>query len=212
MNEIDKIVDQLEEFIEAGRTSTFSNKVSYNKKELLIYVDNLKLLIPEKIRMAERIVDNEESILKKAGQKAKEMVDEAEQEAKKIIDESSLIERAYEKADEIIRQAEAEGNRILESANNDASVIRGGALKYASDMLAEIQKINSHSISSMEKAFYSVIDKMKEQEEDLNHNKKLIDRELGEIREPEEEFSEDFHVAVSEADFYDDDREEDDKE
>lgn len=210
MNEIDKIVDQLEEFIETGKSSTFSpNKVTFNKKELLIYVDNLKLLIPEKVRMAQRIVENEESILRKAAEKAAEIIENANAEADKLIDESTLIERAYEKADEIIQQAEMEKEKIIFSANSDASVIRRGALSYTADMLAEIEKISAYSLSTIDKSFQAVMEAMKSNAEDLSHNKKLIERELGELKEGEnaypEEEDEDFHVQVSPEDFYDED-------
>lgn len=203
MNEIDRIVDELEEFIDRGRASTFSqNKVTVDKRRLLGYVDELKLRIPEQIRMAQRIVENEESILKKAGEKATDIIQEAKNEADQIVDESVLIERAYEKADEIVRSAEAEREGLIFSANNDATVIRKGALSYAAEMLAEIQKINQYSLSSLEKVFGSVMDAVKSNLEDLEHNRKLIERELGGLKE-EENYpkEEDFRVDISSEDF-----------
>lgn len=206
MNEIDRILDELEDFIERARSGFGSKKVSFSKDHILDYVDRLKISIPEQVKMAKRIVENEEAIILKANKNSEEVIEAAKLEAEKILDESNLINQAYERSDAIIAEAESQANKILLSANSDAMEIRRGALSYAADMLAEIEKIYHHTLSSTERSFSNVLDTLKANVEDLSHNRMLVLRELGESEEEEGggDFSEEeFLVNVSPEDFFD---------
>lgn len=207
MDEIRRILNEFEKYIDRGKTGFSGKKVTFVKDDLLDYLDRLNQNLPEQIKMAKRIVEMEEAIISKAKENASQIVENARAEADKIIDESNLIHEAYERADGIIHEAEEQANRILLSANNDAIDIRKGSLSYAGDMLAEIQKICQYSLSNSEKVYTSIMDAMKESVDDLVHNRMLVLKELGEMDEPREEASseEEFLVNVSPEDFLEED-------
>lgn len=213
MNNIDQLLDELEDFIEGSKTAGFrSNKVTMVKDDILEIVDRLKLYLPEDLKVARIIVENEKEILEKASIKAREMLEEAKAQAEKMIDESVLIEQAYEKADQIIKEAEEDANKILLSANNDATEIRRGALAYSSDMLAEVETIFKRSFEEAEQGFSHVLDSVEYNINVMSNNRKLILEELdsfeGENPEQderlEEDLEEDFRVSLPEDEFYED--------
>lgn len=205
MDEIKRLLNEFEKFIEKGKTNLSGKKVTFQKDELLEYLDEINQSIPEQVRSARRIVETEDAIIAKAREHADGLVAEAQLKAQKILDESVLIHQAYERADSIIGEAEEKANRILLSANNDALDIRRGSLNYSAEILEEVQKICNISLANAEKSYTSVMEAMKGNIDELVHSRMIVLRELGEIDEEskaEQADEDEFLVNVSPEDFF----------
>lgn len=56
------------------------------------------------------------------------------------------MREATEQANDLLERTNQQAQEILDNATNDANNIRMGALQYTDDMLANLEKIMSHTI------------------------------------------------------------------
>ena len=178
ISKIERMIDSMAEYIEDRKAMFSKNMVKISKDELLDYIDELKLCIPGEVKKANEIIATKNEILDEAKDKAEKIIEEAKAEAEKLINESEIIEEAYTRADEIIDKAEADAVAIKMEANTDAGDIRAGALSYASDMLAEVERIVEHSYDTTKARSENLMDSLRSNLEILRNNRNEIAREL----------------------------------
>ena len=63
-----------------------------------------------------------------------------------MVTESEIMREATEQANDLLERTNQQAQEILDNATNDANNIRMGALQYTDDMLANLEKIMSHTI------------------------------------------------------------------
>ncbi|MDO5037008.1 MAG: ATPase [Tissierellia bacterium] len=113
-----RLVDDLEDMLEVSNTVPLTRKVMVDKDEMLHILDQLRKQIPTDIAEAEGIKSREQEILEDAQYQAKQVVQSAHEEAKRLVDEDELVVLATEKAREMIEEAENESKEISLAARN----------------------------------------------------------------------------------------------
>ena len=122
---IEQIIEEIEEYVDSCKFQPLSStKIVVNKEELEELLRELRMKTPDEIKRYQKIISNKDAILADAQSKADAIVAEAREKTQSMVTES-----------EIMREA-------TEHANN----IRMGALQYTDDMLANLEKIMSHTI------------------------------------------------------------------
>jgi vacuolar-type H+-ATPase subunit H len=84
----------MEEILETSKKSMlFSDKVSVDKNKLMEIITELRLNLPDDIRMAQRLLGDHDRVIDDAQNKAKIIIDDAEVEAKKMVREDAAPTR-----------------------------------------------------------------------------------------------------------------------
>ena len=139
---------EMEEVLESSKKSMlFSDKVSVDKNKLMEIITDLRLNLPEDIRMAQRLLGDHDRVMDDAHIKAKNIIEEAEIEAQKMINK-----------DEITRRARDEAQDILDSAKKDARHMRNSSLEYADEILEKAESKIREIMSNLDKQHKAIME------------------------------------------------------
>ena len=107
-----ELLAELEEVIEKGIEFPIIKKTILDKEKLLDIINDISLSIPEEIREAKAINEDRERILADAHRQAEAKIKETEHKVVSLIDEHEITRKANEKANEIIEKAQKEAKEI----------------------------------------------------------------------------------------------------
>lgn len=133
-------IDKIEELINQARKVPFTSNVMVGEEEIYELIDSLRQILPEEIKQARWIVKERKDLLDEAKNEADRIVSEALDKASKLIAETEIIRKATKQAEEIVKDAE-----------NKARTIRLEAEDYADEKLANLQAILHKLITTVEK-------------------------------------------------------------
>lgn len=128
MNDIMNLIDQLEEIIDGAKSVPLSSNRMVNPAEVFDIIDEIRDSYPEDLKQARFIVRQE-----------KEIKEEAEASANRILEEAQDRARALIAETEVVRAAESRAAEIMEDARANAREIRLGADDYASEIMANLE-------------------------------------------------------------------------
>lgn len=124
-----KLIDEIEDIVEAGSGLPFSSKVMVDKSEILEILKEIRIKLPDEIKQAAWIKEERQRILAEAQQDADTLLTETEGRLVELVDQ-----------DEITRKANARAEEIVTKAQNNAKEIRLGSMEYADSLLLETQE------------------------------------------------------------------------
>lgn len=124
-----KLLEEIEDIVEAGSSVPFSQKVMVDKLEILDMVNEIRIKLPDEIKQASWIKDERQRILADAQEDADNMLKDANYKLEEIIGEN-----------EVVRLAEERATEILEKAKENAKEIRIGSMEYADGLLEDTQE------------------------------------------------------------------------
>jgi vacuolar-type H+-ATPase subunit H len=111
-----------------------------SEEEIYELIDSLRQILPEEIKQARWIVKERKELLDEAKNEADRIVSEALDKASKLIAETEIIRKASKQADEIVKDAESK-----------ARTIRLEAEDYADEKLANLEAILHKLTTTVEK-------------------------------------------------------------
>ncbi len=124
-----KLIDEIEDIIEAGTSVPFSGKVMIDKVEILEIIKDIRIRLPDEIKQASWIKEERQRILAEAQKDSDTIIKEAEYKLEELIDQNEITKKAMERAEEIINKAQT-----------NAKEIRLGSIDYADSLLLEQQE------------------------------------------------------------------------
>ncbi len=124
-----KLIDEIEDIIEAGTSLPFSSKVMVDKVELLEIITDVRIRLPDEIKQASWIKEERERILDEAQKDADAIAKQAEEKLEELINKEEVKKRAEQRAEHIVNNAQA-----------NAKEIRLGSIDYADGLLLEQQE------------------------------------------------------------------------
>ena len=133
-------IDKIEELINQARKVPFTSNVMVGEEEIYELIDSLRQILPEEIKQARWIVKERKELLDEAKNEADRIVSEALDKASKLIAETEIIRKATKRAEEIVKDAE-----------NKARTIRLEAEDYADEKLANLEVILHKLVTTVEK-------------------------------------------------------------
>lgn len=183
MNKIEKIISDIESYIDNCKYQAFSNtKIIVDKDQMDDYLRELRLKTPEEVKRYQKILNSKDEIIREAKEQADTILNAAQIQTAELINEHEIMQRAYAQANELIEQATAQAQMILDNATTDANNIRMGAVAYTDEMLAKLQYIIEHSIKSNKDRYTSLIGDLENILDIVDNNR----RELSGVDEEEE--------------------------
>ena len=118
-----------------------------------------------------------------AKRKASEILLDAQEQYKALIEEHSIMQEAYQQAEETVRMANEEAAAIVDSARRQANEIGNGAIYYTTDMLANAEKV-------IAQAYETTVNNSKALETALSGYLEIIRRNRAELTPVEPEYEE----------------------
>lgn len=155
MSRIEQMITEIEEYIDSCKAQPFSNnkKIIVDKDEIEELLVELRLRTPEEIKKYQKILSNKEAILSDASRQADQMLAQATQQTRELLDEHEIIMQAHAKAEEIVNSATLRGQQIVDQATMEANAIREASIKYTDDMLKSMQDIIVHTLEGAKSRF-----------------------------------------------------------
>ena len=210
-----KIIDDMSDYVDSHNAGPLSrDKIKISKDELFNYIDRLRQTLPNELEEASKITKAKNEILKAAMNKAAQIEEDAKKQLQELIKEDEVVIAADKEAQNIVDNAEKEADDIIKEAEEMATEIKIGALSYAEEMLATVEKMVSHNLKVTVENSNSVIDTLKNTLEIIQSNRDELNAQILEAREvngynsEEDELQEDkenFAVKVSPEDFEEED-------
>jgi len=139
------MLDRLEDAIAQATKVPLTGKVLLDPDELLSLMDEMRELLPQEIRDANRVARDREAILTEARDQAESTVREAQALAARLTAEHSVAQEAQKQADELIDQAK----RV-------AREIRQNALEWADELFGRVQPDLEKVAADTQKAVLAV--------------------------------------------------------
>lgn len=140
MESIYDYLEKLEDVLDNSKAIPFSNKISVDKEELFEIISDIRLNLPGVIKQAQRLSDSCDKIINDANNKANSIIREAEDNAQRLVMES-----------EITKLANQQASVIMEEAKQTAREMRIGAVEYADELLANVEKSIKDSLDAFNK-------------------------------------------------------------
>lgn len=171
-SKIEQIIEEIEEYINSCKYQPLSNtKIVVNKEEIDELLTELRLKTPDEIKRYQKIINNKEAILADAQAKADAIIAQATVHTNELINEHEIMQQAYAQANEVVLIATNQAQDILDKATIDANNIRYGAIQYTDDMLANLQGIISHTITTSNAKYENLIKSLQDCYDIVNANR-----------------------------------------
>lgn len=106
------LLNNLKNLIEKGKPVPFSNMIMVDEKKLISLIEEIEKNFPIEFEKAKSVLKEKEEIITNARERAKKIIESAEDDKKRLIYESEIVVEAKEKADEIINEAQEEAKKI----------------------------------------------------------------------------------------------------
>lgn len=110
--ELMKLIDILEETLEGAWSVPFTSKCLADKEELFETIKDIRLKIPEEIKEAQKITSDRQRIISDAEREADSILKSAADKVTVMVSEHAISHMAEEKAREIMDNAQTEARNM----------------------------------------------------------------------------------------------------
>lgn len=114
------LVDRLEAVINSGWRMPMTSKVQIDEREALDVLDLMRTTVPDEIKQARRINQEREKILSQAQAEAARLIQQAQDRAERMVSEDSILRQAEDRAREIVAAARQEADEVRQGADEYA--------------------------------------------------------------------------------------------
>jgi vacuolar-type H+-ATPase subunit H len=121
------LLDRLDEMVASASRVPFSSRVIIDEQDYLDIVDQIRLALPEELKVSRRVIAERDQILTEAGEQARRLVEQGQQEATELVNQHSIV-----------RTAESRAHSLRERAERDAQETRSQADDYAFRVLSAL--------------------------------------------------------------------------
>lgn len=172
MSRIEQLIGEIEEYIDSCKFQPLSNtKILVNKEEVEELLVELRLRIPDEIKKYQKIISNQEAILKEAKIQANSMIQEATAHTNDLVNEHEIVQQAQLNANQIIEEAQNQAQAIVNNAYSDADSIRHSAMQYTDELLGNVQAILHQAMDGAQNRFESFYTSMQSSYEIVSNNR-----------------------------------------
>lgn len=140
---IDDLLELMEETLEDAFTMPLIGKRVVDAEKLQNMIEDIRLNMPSEIRQAKAIVQDRAEIVEGARKEAESILRKAEERARAIVDEQEIVKRSQQKAAEILHEAQQNSRDMRMSAKNYCERILGHAEEQLMKSCAEIKTVRT---------------------------------------------------------------------
>ncbi|MEU3276725.1 ATP synthase F0 subunit B [Streptomyces antibioticus] len=136
--DVQKKLDEIVTTVSSARSMPMSASCVVNRAELLALLEEVRAALPDSLAEARELIGGRE-----------QMVEQARQEAERIISGAHAERGSLISDTEIARRSQAEADRILAEARQEAEEIRAEADDYVDSKLANFEVVLTKTIGSV---------------------------------------------------------------
>ncbi|MEU5539547.1 cell division initiation protein [Streptomyces sp. NPDC020362] len=136
--DVQKKLDEIVSSVSGARSMPMSASCVVNRAELLAMLEEVRQALPGSLAQAQELIGDRE-----------QMVEQARQEAERIIGNAHAERGSLISDTEIARRSQAEADRIVAEARNDAEEIRAEADDYVDSKLANFEVVLTKTLGSV---------------------------------------------------------------
>lgn len=174
------LLDRLENLIASSRRMPLVNQIILKEADILSVIDEMRMVIPDEIQQARRIVQDKERILSQANVEAANIVSRARAESERAMNREGLLRAAEGRSQELMRQAEEQAQELVRQAKRHSEHLQNDADTYVSETLhglkehlTSIETEVSRTILSIERGLESIA--MQGNDEDDNEEENAFE-------------------------------------
>ena len=123
-----QLIDRLEQLVSSGTRLPLSSRIMIDEQEFLDIVDQLRVTVPEEMKQARRFSQERDRVLQQAEQEAEKVINAAQERALLMLQDN-----------EIVRLAQDDARRLLNEGEQYADEIKRGADVYALEVLSGLE-------------------------------------------------------------------------
>ncbi|WP_329123449.1 DivIVA domain-containing protein [Streptomyces sp. NBC_01465] len=138
--DVQKKLDDIVETVAGARSMPMSASCVVNRAELLALLEEVREALPGSLAQAQELIGGRE-----------QMVEQARQEAERIIESAHAHRGSLISDTEVARQSQDEADRILSEARREAEEIRAEADDYVDSKLANFEVVLTKTIGSVDR-------------------------------------------------------------
>ncbi|MER5428806.1 ATP synthase F0 subunit B [Streptomyces sp. NPDC002588] len=136
--DVQKKLDEIVTAVSSARSMPMSASCVVNRAELLALLEEVRAALPDSLAQAEELIGGRE-----------QMVEQARQEAERIISTAHAERGSLISDTEIARRSQAEADRILAEARKEAEDVRAEADDYVDSKLANFEVVLTKTLGSV---------------------------------------------------------------
>ncbi|MCI1674945.1 MAG: hypothetical protein LKJ57_06970 [Ancrocorticia sp.] len=134
-----EVLDELTALVRNARSVPMSASAIVNRSEVLDLLSTAQEIIPDQIVAADGLIKQADSVTAEAQQQAKEILERAHNDAEDTIQEAREQASRLVSQDSVTVAAKAQAQRILDEAKSHAEKLKRGADEYSDQTLLELQ-------------------------------------------------------------------------
>lgn len=161
MSELEVLMNRLEDLVEDSKRIPMTNSIKVDKAEIEEIIYEMRVNIPKSIKEAESVVFECNEYLEHAQKEAKQIIEQAEMEATKLVSDHEVYIRAVDKAEELsvttnqelndaVMEAMLAIDSILEKTGNQIHVLTT-SLNDVTERTKKTMQESTESILNMRK-------------------------------------------------------------
>ncbi|MER6998072.1 cell division initiation protein [Streptomyces sp. NPDC000410] len=138
--DVQKKLDEIVEAVGSARSMPMSASCVVNRAELLAMLEEVRQALPGSLAQAQELIGGREQMVEQARQEAERIIEAAHSERGSLISDT-----------QIARQSQDEADRILAGARREAEEIRAEADEYVDSKLANFEVVLNKTIGSVDR-------------------------------------------------------------
>jgi vacuolar-type H+-ATPase subunit H len=115
------LLDRLEEVVRSAAPVPLTSRAMIDKQECLDVVDQIRLALPEEVKVARRVLSERDQIIAEANDRADQLVARAEEQIALRVEDEVVLQAARDRAQAVVEGAEREARELREQADEYAA-------------------------------------------------------------------------------------------
>jgi hypothetical protein len=113
---VDEIIDRMEYVVQHARRVPFSAQVIVDEEEIVELIDELRASLPEEIKQANRVVQEQHRLISEAHAEAGRITARARERAEGAVRDHEVLRRVERQAHQTLREAQARADETVREA------------------------------------------------------------------------------------------------
>jgi hypothetical protein len=153
------LIDRLETLVTEGFHIPFTSNVVVQEDAFLDIIDQMRISIPEEVKLAKRTEAERDRVLLQAQEEANRLLEMARDQARAMTNENELITFARERA----REIETDAHRHAEEIRSDAD-------EYIVDQLGELEAQLMKTLTTVRNGLRQIMETQSRQKKNLSQD------------------------------------------